>query len=290
MKLHMFTVASNAQAGRLYAYARRMLPDVPEYAIREAFQKRDVKVDGQRVGMNAMLVPGAEVRIYTRDLEVRAVDIPVVYEDENVLAAVKPAGISCEADAKGGKTLSQLLHAQMLKADPDAKEPLLCHRLDNPTSGVIVLAKDESVQLELQDAFRNRQIHKEYTCLVRGTPEKKHQVLTHWLIKDAAKARVRVLAEERPGAKKIITEYSVLEAGETSRLLIRLHTGRTHQIRAHMAYIGHPLLGDDEYGDREYNRSHKCRKLMLCSTRLTFSLEGRLSYLNDKEFTCKPAF
>lgn len=290
MKLHTFVIPHNTQEGRLFAYARRMLADVPEYAVREAFQKRDVKVDGQRVGLNAMLTPGSEVRIYTRDLEAKAVTIPVLYEDENVLAVVKPAGISCEADAKGGKTLSQLLHAQLLKEQPEAKEPLLCHRLDNPTEGVILLAKTEKVQLELQDAFRNRQIHKEYICLVRGTPELKHRVLTDWLMKDAAKARVRVLNTERAGAKKIITEYNVVEAGETARLRIRLHTGRTHQIRAHMASIGHPLLGDDLYGDRDFNRSRKCRKLMLCSVSLSFELEGPMSYLNEKIFSCKPTF
>lgn len=272
----------------MYAYARRMLPDVPEYIIREAFQKRDVKVDGQRVGLNAELVCGAEVRIYTRDWEMRAAKIPILYEDENVLVVIKPAGISCEADAKGGKTLSQLLYAQM--EPPPTCEPLLCHRLDNPTEGLIVLAKTEAVQAEMQDGFRKRQIHKEYTCLVKGTPAPNHRVMTGWLVKDAAKARVRVLAQERADAKKIVTEYNVIEAGEVSRLRIRLHTGRTHQIRAHMAFSGHPLLGDDLYGDRAFNRSRKCRRLMLCATALSFELEGQLSYLNEKTFQCKPSF
>lgn len=290
MKLHVFEVPFNAREGRLLALARRMLPDVPEYAIREAFQKRDVKVDGQRVGMDAMLVPGTEVRVYTRDLQPKAIAIPVVYEDEHVLLAVKPAGISCEKDDKGGRTLPQLLHAQMLEKDSHASEPLLCHRLDNPTEGLILLAKSEQVQLEMQDAFRQRLIHKEYTCLVRGIPQPEHAVLRHFLQKDARQSRVRVMDEERHGAKHIITEYTVLERGECARLRICLHTGRTHQIRAHMAYIGHPLLGDDQYGDREFNRRHKCRKLMLCSTRLCFELEGHFSYLNQKNFECKPTF
>lgn len=271
-------------------YVRRMLPEVPEYIIREAFQKRDVKVDGVRVNLDAQLVPGSEVRVYARDTQPKAPQIPVIYEDENVLVAVKPAGISCEADAKGGKTLAQLLHAQMQQKDESATEPLLCHRLDNPTEGLIVLAKNEKVQLLLQDAFRNRQIHKEYTCIVRGTPEPAHKVLSHWLYKDANQSRVRVVPQERPGAKSIVTEYTVLEKGEKCRLRINLHTGRTHQIRAHMAFIGHPLLGDDQYGDRDFNRYHKCRKLMLCSTCLRFELEGELSYLSAKTFTCKPSF
>ena len=290
MKLYELTIPAHAQEGRLLAYARRMLPDVPQHILREAFQKRDVKVNGQRVGMDAMLVPGAQVKIYARETEGKAAEVPVLYEDERVLVAVKPAGISCEADAKGGKTLPQLLHAQMLQKNPRAPYPLLCHRLDNPTEGLILLAKTEEAQQELQDAFRARRIHKEYTCMVRGTPEPRRAVLSHWLFKDAKQARVRVLSKQQPGAKNIVTEYEVLEAGECARLRIRLHTGRTHQIRAHMAFAGHPLLGDDQYGDRAFNRTHKCRKLMLCATKLTFELEGSLRYLNKHTFACKPSF
>jgi len=269
---------------------KRMLPDVPEYVLREAFQKRDVKVNGQRVGMDAMLVPGTEVKIYARETQIKRAEIPIVYEAENVIVAVKPAGISCETDAKGGATLPQLLHAQLKEKDPSAKEPLLCHRLDNPTEGLILLAKSERNQLVLQDAFRNRQIHKEYTCIVRGTPSPAHAVLQHWLCKDARHSRVSVTDTERRGSKRIITEYSVIEKGSCARLRIALHTGRTHQIRAHMAFIGHPLLGDDQYGDRDFNREHKCRKLMLCATKLVFDLDGDMRYLNEKSFTCKPTF
>jgi 23S rRNA pseudouridine955/2504/2580 synthase len=263
-----------------------MLPDVPQYALREAFKKRDVKVNGQRVGMDAVIEPGAEVQIYTRDLQPKAVEIPVIYQDERLLVVFKPAGVSCEPDAKGGQTLPQLLKAQM-----DLPSlPLLCHRLDNPTEGLILLAKDERIQQLLQDAFRSRQIHKTYTCIVRDTPSPARRVMTDYLVKDAQKAHVRVLDHPAPGAKQIITEYSVLQPGRCARLSVRLHTGRTHQIRAHMASIGHPLLGDDLYGDRAFNKECKTRRLMLCSTELRFSLEGELGDLNQHVFTCKPTF
>lgn len=280
-------IAPNAEKIRLLTLAKRMLPEVPEYALREAFLKRDVKVNGQRVGLDASVVPGAEVRIYTRDLEPRQMLVQIIHEDENVLIVFKPAGISCEPDAKGGRTLTQLVHAQK----PELPcEPLLCHRLDNPTEGLIVLAKTEGVQQALQDAFRNHQVHKEYTCVVLGTPSPVHAVLEHYLIKDARRAKVRVMPHESRDAKRIITEYSVVQKGECARLNIRLHTGRTHQIRAHMAFIGHPLLGDDQYGDRDANKHYKARRLMLCSTRLSFELEGRLSYLNGMDFKCQPTF
>ncbi len=274
----------NAKPGRLLALAGRMLPDVPEYILREAFKKRDVKVNGQRVGMDQPLTPGAQVQIYARDTQAKNISIPVIYEDERVLIAIKPAGVSCEKDPKGGKTLTQFLQKE------GCSEPLLCHRLDNPTEGLIALAKTEEVQQALQDAFRMRQIHKTYTCLVKGTPALHTAILEHHLIKDAKNARVRVVTHPSPEAKRIITEYRVIQAGECARLSVRLHTGRTHQIRAHMAFIGHPLLGDDQYGDRVFNKLHKARKLMLCATELHFELEGLLAYLNEMQFCCKPSF
>lgn len=271
-------------------FAGRMLPQIPEYILRDAFRKRDVKIDGMRVGMDAQVIPGAEVKIYAREVQNNAAQIPILFEDKNVLVVVKPAGISCEADGKGGKTLVECLIEQMREKDAGAAEPLLCHRLDNPTEGVLILARNPHVQELLQDAFRNRQVQKTYECIVRGTPEPARCFLKDWLVKDAAKARVRVFDHEVPGAREIRTEYTVLESGECARLSIRLHTGRTHQIRAHMAFIGYPLLGDDQYGDRDFNKRHKTRRLMLCSVSLSFALEGELAYLNEHVFTCKPSF
>ena len=177
MKLYSFTIPLDIRPGRLLPFAGRMLPEVPEYILREAFKKRDVKINGQRAGMDAMLEPGAEVKIYARETEEKPVKIPIVYEDENVLIVHKPAGVSCEKDSKGGKTLPQLLQKI---GEP---EPLLCHRLDNPTEGLIVLAKSARVQAQLQDAFRDHRIRKTYLCLTRGTPKPAHAVLEHYLVK-----------------------------------------------------------------------------------------------------------
>lgn len=284
MKLYTFQIPLNARPGRLLPLAGRMLPEVPEYLLREAFRKRDVKINGQRVGMDAEIIPGAQISIYTREAQQKAIDIPVIYEDENVLVVHKPSGVSCEPDSKGGKTLTQLLQTSQ------RREPLLCHRLDNPTEGLVLLAKTEEVQQLLQNAFRQHQIHKTYTCLVRGMPSPEHAVLYHYLLKDAKKARVRVIGHAVPGAKEIVTEYSVIKRGECARLEVKLHTGRTHQIRAHMAFIGHPLLGDDQYGDRDFNKQNKTRKLMLCASELRFELEGEMQYLNKQIFSCKPSF
>lgn len=289
MKLYTFLINKDAREGRLLPYARRMLPDVPEYAIREAFEKRDVKLNGVRVGKDAVVVPGAEVKVYARETAARKL-VRILYQDADVLVVIKPTGISCEKDAKGGKTITELVKDELLRSDPNAKEPLLCHRLDNQTDGLLLLAKNQDAYRELTLAFKQRQIHKEYTCIVKGTPAEEHCIWRAYLQKDARNARVSIIHKPRGEAVSVITEYTVLTRGASSRLKVKLHTGRTHQIRAHMAAMGYPLLGDDQYGDRVFNKQMKARRLMLTATALSFDLEGRLSYLNEMKFTYQPRF
>jgi 23S rRNA-/tRNA-specific pseudouridylate synthase len=111
-----------------------------------------------------------------------------------------------------------------------------------------------------------------------------------WLVKDARRAKVRVTDRPEPDARPIVTGYEVLESGPVSRLRVHLVTGRTHQIRAHLAALGHPLLGDDLYGDREFNRRDKARSLKLCAVSLTLDTGGRLPALDGRTFTIEPPF
>ena len=289
MKLYTFVIPENQQPGRLYPLIRRMLPGVPDHAVRQAFDKRDVKQNGQRVSRDAELIPGAEVKLYTAYEDVLPA-LPIVYLDEHIMVVHKPAGVSCQTDGKGGCTVAELAHQALKQKQPDAACPVVCHRLDNQTEGLLVLARTEEARLAMEEGFFHHRIHKRYTCIVKGTPQPRERTLRAWLRKDAAKARVQVLTHEAPGALPIITEYRVAEAGECARLVVTLHTGRTHQIRAQMAAIGHPLLGDDQYGDRAFNKQYKTRRLMLCATELRFAMEGRWAYLNELKLTVKPSF
>jgi len=174
--------------------------------------------------------------------------------------------------------------------DPDAVMPIACHRLDNQTCGLVLFAKHEQAAEILTDVFRDRTLDKRYVCLVRGMMKPPAATCRAYLIKDSEAARVRVLDHSANGAKPIITEYETIESGPVSRLRIHLVTGRTHQIRAHMAALGHPLLGDDVYGDRAFNRANHCRRLMLCAVSLTLDTNGRLPQLDGKTFSIKEPF
>lgn len=289
MKLYTVTIPEGHQAGKLYPLLCRLLPQLPAHVIRDAFDKRDVKQAGQRVGRDAPAEPGAEIRLYT-PYEGEEATVPIVYLDEHIIVVRKPAGISCQSDAKGGLTIEDLAYKALQQRLPDAGRPMACHRLDNRTEGLLLLARTAEAKAAMEEGFYHHRIRKRYICVVKGTPDAKEKTLRAWLRKDAAKARVQILRQDAPDALPIITEYKVLEAGERARLLVTLHTGRTHQIRAQMAAIGHPLLGDDLYGDRAFNKQHKCRRLMLCAVELRFSMEGRWAYLNDLVLKTEPGF
>ncbi len=274
---------------RLDKYLMRVLPGLPAWAIREAFSRRDVKMDGQRVNANVHTMPGALILLYGIQ-DIGALPLDVVYEDEHILLINKPAGISVQADLGGGTTVESLALDHVRKSALDALPPKACHRLDNQTYGLLLLAKDRRAEELMTLAFKERSIKKAYTCLTKGTPKLREATLNAFLLKDAKAAHVQIFDHPVPGALPITTGYRVMEAGSVCRLEVDLITGRTHQIRAHLAHIGHPILGDDAYGDRAYNREHNTKRLMLCATSMTLSGKEDLSYLNGRTFTILPPF
>ena len=286
MKLISFTLPDTAR-GHLYPAIRKMQPLLPDRCIRDAFQRKDVKMNGLRASRDAEIMPGATIKLYITD-ECAIPSPVIIYEDQRLMIVHKPVGVSSEADGSGGLTAGAWLMQQM--GDRLSREPVPCHRLDNQTDGLLILAKDEQTQALMAAAFRKRQVHKKYTCLVRGTPEPAEAVLEAFLVKDAAAAKVFVHDDAIAGALPIRTGYRVITGGDVSRLEITLFTGRTHQIRAQMAHIGHPLLGDDKYGDRAFNKLHHARRLMLTATELTFDTDADLAYLNGMRLTLPPGF
>ena len=290
MALKTVIIPPEAEGMKTGLFLRRLFPDLPESAVRKLFDARDVRLDGVRVRKDEPVRAGQELRVFLPDGDGNAASLRIVYEDDDVLLVNKPAGVSVESDVQGAVSLSELCRLHVQAASPSAVPPSPCHRLDNKTSGLCLFAKNEHALAVLEEAFRDRTVEKYYVCLVRGIPKPPEAVCRAFLLKDAEKGKVRILDREVPGARPVITGYETLESGPVSRLRVHLITGRTHQIRAHLAALGHPILGDDLYGDREFNRQHKARALKLCAVSLTVSTGGRLPLLEGKTFEIQPPF
>ncbi len=274
MQVYQAVVPETVSERTLEAYLIKALPLLPQFVIRDAFSRRDVKMDGKRVPADAVPVSGAKILVYTA----WETELPVIYEDSRILLLNKPAGISCEEDGRGGMTVQGILDAR-----PDA--PKLCHRLDNQTCGLLIAAKDPVTEACLLDAFRSRSLTKKYECLVKGIVNPRAGKLDAYIVKDERLGRMRVVSHQSPETKQISTAYETIETGkEKSRLKVTLLTGRTHQIRAHLAFIQHPILGDDVYGDRGYNQKLGIRRLMLCATDLILNAGGVLNDLDGRAF------
>lgn len=282
-------IPPEADGERADAFLLRYLPEIGEKQLRGIFSRRDVKVDGIRVQRDVRLCPGQKIRIYYSESDA-ADPLDIVYEDGDVLLVNKRPGISVEPDSRGGATLSDLCLKHVRRLKPDAFPPAACHRLDNQTSGLCLFAKNENALLILQDVFRFHRLEKDYECLVRGLPKPPKAVCRAYLTKDAKQSRVRITDSPLPGSREIVTGYETLSGGAISRLRVHLYTGRTHQIRAHLAALGHPILGDDVYGDRAFNRQQKVRTLRLCSVHLQLDTQGKLPALDGKDFTVPAPF
>ena len=286
MPLKTMIVPPEADGMKAALFLRRIFPYLPESAIRRAFSERDVKLDHIRISRNEPVHSGQTFSVFLPALSGQTDCLRVVYEDDHMLLVNKPAGISVEPDKPGALSLTDLCR---LHVSSDFS-PVPCHRLDNKTSGLCLFAKSKEAQEVLTEAFRMRTVEKYYICLVRGIMKPSSAVCSAWLLKSASSTSVRILDHEVPGARPIVTGYETLSSGPVSRLRVHLITGRTHQIRAHLSALGHPVLGDDLYGDRSFNRQMKSRSLKLCATELTLFTGGRFAAVDGHTFMINPPF
>lgn len=241
-----------------FRYARRS-------AIERALRNKDVKRNGMRLLRGDIVSYGDILQIYIAD-ELMYPPVRVLYDADGLLAVDKPAGLP----SVGEGSMEEWVRALY----PDAQA---CHRLDSATCGVILFARSAEANEEILRLFETRRVAKTYLCLVKGVPDRIECELRDYLVKDSEGARVNVSRRDAGGAQCAVLRYRVLASGEETALLeIDLVTGRTHQIRAQMANAGHPVVGDDLYGDRSFNRSFHARGLFLQSVRLEL-LEGRFS-------------
>ena len=252
----------------------------------KTLRKKDIKINGKRVSENVTVFEGDEIQVYISDNLLESnLNLDIVYEDNNILLINKPSNI----EVTGVQSLTEVVHKLYSSCE---FKPMPCHRLDRNTSGLILFAKNKLALDILLEKFKHHEIEKHYLALVYGVPKKKNEKLVSYLFKDSSKSLVYISDVPKKGYQKIITSYSLIETfdNNSSLLDVEIETGRTHQIRAHLAHINLPIIGDGKYGINEINKKFKAKTQKLVSYKLFFKFEsdsGILEYLNKKSFELK---
>lgn len=303
-----FVINKNDAGQRLDKYLTKSFPLLPQSLMYKYIRSKRIKVNGKRSEISYRLQLDDTVSLYINDEFFAPAQpkydflgagksIKTVYEDENIILIDKPAGLLSHPDE--GEYVDTAItrvkrylyeKGEYSPDDETSFAPALVNRIDRNTSGIIIAAKNAESLRILNEKLKNRELHKLYLCVVIGKPKSESGIMTGYLEKNEKQNRVYVSANSTDASKSISTKYKVLGTKKGLSLIeVELLTGRTHQIRAHFASAGTPLLGDGKYGTNEQNKKYGgYKKQFLYSYKLIFDFKtdaGILQYLDKREFT-----
>lgn len=304
--MKQFVIAQNDAAQRLDKFVCKVAPALPKNLMYKYIRLKRIKLNGKRAEIATRLQAGDVVEMYINDEFFESgkqhhdflkagKQLSIVYEDENLLILEKRVGLLCHPDNEEyvdtliGRVLRYLYEKnEYVPEKENSFTPSLANRIDRNTGGLVMCAKNAEALRILNEKIKQREIKKNYICIACGTMPAKAETLKAYLYKDEAKNKVFIKDAPFEGAKTILTKYRVIRQKPQFALLeVELLTGRTHQIRAHLAHIGHPLLGDGKYSNNTQGKKIGYKKQALYSYKLRFAFEsdaGILAYLNGKTF------
>lgn len=311
--MKLITVHKQEEGQRLVKLLGAYLKEAPNSFFYKMLRKKNITLNGKKADGTEKLKCGDEIRLFLSDETYEkfagkvqpkekfpTAKLNIVYEDSNVIFINKPAGMLSQKSVPSDVSLNEYLLGYLEKSgqwkqeESKAFRPSVCNRLDRNTSGMVICGKSMAGLQQMAALLKDRSLHKYYLCLVKGVmTESQH--LEGYLLKDENSNQVKIFQKETEGAAHIITEYEPLYTeGETTLLKVTLVTGKSHQIRAHLSSIGHPIIGDPKYGERKVNaffrETHGIKNQMLHAWKLTFpELAEPLDNLSEKSFEAEPA-
>ena len=308
--MHTFTIGANDAGQRADKFLLKACPKLPKSLLYKTFRKKDVKLNGKRIPPEVFVSAGDVLQVYLpeeffvsakkTEKNVRLQMPEIVYEDAQIALLKKPVNLPVHADDKGSADTLQGRFLYYLAAsgayDPETEQsftPALCNRLDRNTEGFVIGAKTAAALREVNEMIREHRVRKHYLCVTAGAPPKQHDtVKAYHRRREGHDAEISAVPLE--GFREIVTEYELLQKhDDIALLLVTLHTGRTHQIRAQMAALGCPVLGDNRYGNAAANRRYGEQHQLLAACFLAFDVPDHAEacrQLHSKAFSYTPDF